>query len=219
MNGVNLIPASRLEAHARKVRVRTWACVLTATAMLSASAAVAFRALWSLDQAPIRAEIAKARAAIEAADAALIKVRGEIATLDRADRAARMVGDHPDWSLLLLAINQARGDAVSLSSFDLRASPPAPAPAPAASDPRPQSALRQPERFTLKLKGIATDISGVMTFVEKLEALGVMEKVAMKQSRAEAFRGVTVTGFDIECSLTERAATAATASAEKEGRP
>jgi len=43
--------------------------------------------------------------------------------------------------------------------------------------------------------------------------------VAMKQSRAEAFRGVTVTGFDIECSLTERAAPAATAAAEQGDRP
>lgn len=225
MNGVNLIPASRLEASSRRTRVRMWAGVLLAATVVMTAGAITFRAFWSLESGPVQSEIAAAQATRQAADAKLIKVTGEIATLRRADLTARMVGEHPDWSVLLRAINQARGDGVSLESFDLSTAPP-PAPPPVApGETKPPPTPRAVERYTLKMKGIATDLNRVMAFVDKLEKLKVMESVAMKQSRAEPKGGITVTGFDIECALAERAPDApssapATADASaKEDRP
>jgi hypothetical protein len=76
----------------------------------------------------------------------------------------------------------------------------------------------------VNLKGIATEIAGVMAFVEQLEKLNVLGSVVLKQSRVEQQRGVAVTGFEIECTLLERpaspSATPATASATvPESRP
>jgi len=213
MNSVNLIPASRRELAARRSRIRAWAGILVGVAILSAPAAAAFRAMWYLDSGPARLAIAAAQAETQDSTARLVKVRGETAKLKQAEMASRMVGEHPDWSLLLQAINSIRGDSVALESFDLRFTPPvAPAATPAATPPatgaeaKPPSGSPVTERYTINMRGLGTDLSRVMTFVSRLEALGVMERVTMKQSRSESNRGVSVTGFDVECTLADRVA-------------
>jgi len=210
MNGVNLIPASRRELAARRSRIRAWAVILAGVAILSAPAAAAFRAMWYLDSGPARLAIAAAQTETQDSGARLLKVRGETAKLNQAEMASRMVGEHPDWSLLLQAINLVRGDSVALESFDLRFTPPvaaaaaAPATSPPAGTEAKPTVAAVSERYTVNMRGIATDLSRVMTFVGRLEGLGVMERVAMKQSRAENNRGVVVTGFDVECTLADR---------------
>lgn len=222
MNGVNLIPATRRTAANRRARVRTWCAVLAGSAVACSAGTAAFRAVWLSEGRPVRDEIAAAQATRAEHDARLIKLRGEIAGLRRADLAARMIGEHPDWSLLLRAVNQARGDSVALETFELRADAPTPTATPqpaqpgAAATPAPP---RPTERYTLRMRGIATDLARVMEFVGRLEKLGALDSVTMKQSRAELSHGVTVTGFDIECALAEGpavppTATPASASAE-----
>lgn len=213
MNGVNLIPAFRREQAARRTRIRVWSIALAATLCISGLGASAFRAAISLDIRPVRAEIAVAKAAAEQTNQRLVKVRGEVAKLKQAELASRMVGEHPDWSLLLHAIDLARGDTVSLETFDLKLAPPPPPPAPPPGDTKPVTPPKPVERYLVKIRGVATDLSGVMLFVKQLESLGVMESVAMKQSRTENQQGVAVTGFDLECALAERSAPSKEASA------
>lgn len=213
MNGVNLIPASRRIAAGRRARIRTWCAVLAGSTVACAVGATIFRTMWLSESGPVRAEIAAAQAARADFDSRLIKLRGEIAGLRRADLAAKMVGEHPDWSLLLRAINQARGDSVALETFELRLAAPQPAQPPAPGAPASTAPPRQSERYTLRMRGIATDLARVMEFVGRLEKLGALDSVAMKQSRAELSHGVTVTGFDIECALAEGPAAPAPASA------
>jgi hypothetical protein len=229
MIGVNLIPESRRELLARRSRVRIWCGVLIATTILSGGGAAAFRAAWLLERGPLQPRIDAARAASAESHAALVKVRGEIAGLNRATLAARTVGEHPDWSVLLRAVNHIRGDSISLNTFELKTVPPAPPPARAPGDTAPPLPPVPLEKYSLVMRGIATDLTEVMSFIEKLENLGALESVTMKQSRAELNRGVSVTGFDIECVLAEgpaattvqpKASDAATAAASTtEDRP
>ncbi len=204
MNSVNLIPATRRETAARRARVRAWTIAVGAASALSVGGATTVRMMWAQDSGPIRSEIGAAQATVAASEAALVKIRGEVARLRQAELAARMVGEHPDWSVLLRAINQSRGDGVALETFELRQEAATPVPAAATVDTKPVAAAKPTERYRLTMKGIGTDLPRVMTFVERLERLGIMESVTLKQSRAEAALGVTVTGFDIECALAER---------------
>jgi hypothetical protein len=217
MNGVNLIPLSRQQATARRARVRLWLCVIAASAVLAVSGGVTFRFVWSPNAGPLQSDIAIARSAAQASKDRIAEIRKETAALERDQLAARTVGEHPDWSLLLRAINQLRGDGVALQKFELHWVPPEPAPAPAAADP---SAPRKPlppaiEQYTATMRGVATDMSRVMAFVGKLEQLGrgadpaasgVLDSVTLKQSRAQLDQGVTITDFEIVCGLRERPA-------------
>jgi len=223
MKGINLIPAARMQAAARRSRIRRWSVALIAGAAVSGGGAVTFRAVWSFDDGSVLADIGAARDSTTAAEAELARVRADTLKARRADAVARLVEEHADWSLLLRAINHARSDGIALESFDLRTIPPPPPPAPTAgADAPPATPVRSVESYTLKLGGIASELPKVLAFIANLEGLGALERVAMKQSRTQTVRGVQVTGFDIECTLAERAmptdpSTATAAAGEQSG--
>lgn len=202
MNGVNLIPAARQEHARRRARAWAWCCVCAACAIGLAVGAASFRIVRTIDPAGIRSQIDAATARADAADLELARLTARSRELSRSLEAARIVGVHPDWSVLLRAINAARGDSVALESVELvfnPVTPPAPQPSNPAGAPRPPR-----ERYTLRLRGVATGVQDVTRFVTALEALGVTERVWLKGTSAQTLRGVAVSGFEIECTLAER---------------
>ena len=228
MNGINLIPAARLLAAARGSRIRRWSAALAAGAALSAGGAFTFRMVWSFDDGSMLADIDAARNSTRDAEGALVAVRADMLKARRSDAVAHLVGEHPDWALLLRAVNHARSDGIALETFDLRTVPPPPPPTPVAgTEAPPGPPSRAVESYTLKLGGIASELPKVMAFIAELEALGALDRVTMKRSHTQMVRGVPVTGFDIECTLAERAmpptdhgaATAAAGGAPQETAP
>jgi Tfp pilus assembly protein PilN len=202
MNGVNLIPAARSEQARRRARARVWGLVCAVCAIGLAVGAASFRIVRTIDPAGIRSQIDAAAARADAAELELARLEARARELTRALEAARIVGVHPDWSVLLRAVNTARGDSVALESVELLFSPVAPPAAPAGS---PASTPPTPrERYTLRLRGVATSVQDVTRFVTALEAIGVTERVWLKGTSAQTVRGVAVSGFEIECTLAER---------------
>ncbi len=210
MMGVNLIPASRLRAAANRARTRTWIAITCVVAAVAFPGAAVLRLSSSLDAGSIEAEIESANAATAAADERLVELRRELAVERRSQLAARLAGEHPDWSLLLRALNQLRSDTVAFETLELALSP--------AKDGKSVSATGGDERYTLHIRGNAVDLAGVMGFVGKLEALRLFESVTLKQSRAGAVQGTAGAGFEVVCAMAERvaepAAQPATASAD-----
>lgn len=191
MNGVNLIPGARNSRRRRRARAVAWAWACTGCAAALFAGAAAFRAARTIDPAGIRGQIDAATARADAAELELARLTARARERERALDAARIVGAHPDWSVLLRAVNASRGESVALESVELVA-----APSTGKDGPR--------ERYVLRLRGVATGVQDVTRFVTALEALGAMEKVWLKDTSARQVRGVNVSGFEIECTLAER---------------
>lgn len=205
MNCINLIPAHRRTLAARRRRARAWAGVCAVCALALAFGAVSFRIVRSVDPAGVRGQIESATERADAAEAELARLVAAARERERALDAARIVGVHPDWSVLLRAINSARGESVALERIELRSDPVLPPPAaPASGSAPPPPPPRPTERYILTLSGIATGVQDVTRFVTELESLGAMNRVWLKGTSPRVVRGVSVSGFEIECTLTER---------------
>lgn len=207
MNSINLIPAQRRTLTARRRRVRAWAAACAGCALALALGAASFRLVRSVDPAGVRAQIDSAAARADAAEAELTRLVAQARERERALDAARIVGVHPDWSVLLRAINTARGESVALERIELRSDPIKPPPSPPASGSSPSPSTPPPrhtERYILTLSGIATGVQDVTRFVTELESLGAMHRVWLKGTSPRVVRGVSVSGFEIECTLMER---------------
>jgi hypothetical protein len=211
VNGVNLIPLVRVQARRRAARIRVWLVIMPLCASILAGAYGWIRVAWSSDLDSITAEIKKADADIRAADKEDSAAKARIAELQPRFRAAKAVGDQPDWGLLLSLVASRLGHDAVLNSCTL--SPPAdgiavPVAATVsgktskAGEARPRESGR-PERFTLALSGLARTQDAVSAFVSGLEDAGVFDRVTIAEARRTAVAGQEGVAFRVECTLSD----------------
>jgi Tfp pilus assembly protein PilN len=211
MNGVNLIPLARVQHRRRAARLRLWMVITPVCASLLAGAYGWVRAAWSSDVDAIASEIAKTEAGIQATEKEDSVAKARIAELQPKYRAARAVGDQPDWGALLSLIATRLGNDTVLSSCSLVASAePAPTTQPATPSKNPGKAVDaksrdsgRPERFTLALTGVARTQEAVSLFVSGLEGVGLFDRVAIAEARRTAVAGQEGVTFRVECTLSD----------------
>ena len=208
MNGVNLIPRARLQQRRCAARIRLWMIITPVCASLLAGAYGWVRAAWSSNVDALRADIGNADTSIQTAEREDAAARARIAELQPRYRAARAVGEQPDWGTLLTLIASRLGREAVLNACTLSPSVDAPAAAASpkgaakAADPKAKDWGR-PEKFTLALSGLARTQEAVSAFVSGLEGAGVFDRVAIVEARRTAVSGQEGVAFRVECTLTD----------------
>ena len=228
MNGVNLIPARRLEALACRVRLRRWAIAAGCYATLLATGYAACMTVLAAGASDdTSAALERATRQIGELTRSATDLRPQLTELQAKLAVARTIGDQPDWSLLLAILARAVNDDIFLTSARLEPAGGDGAMSPSqAQQQQQQQQPSQPDRagpssvagrggannasagMTLSVQGQATSQSAVAQFVLRLEGLGLFEHVGMIQSNRVSKVGSAAAGdntetisFRIECRL------------------
>jgi len=209
MNGVNLIPARRLARAGAARRKRAWwrfIRVYLILAALGAGGALVpvYAAGPSLD-----GEIARMNKRIEMATQKRDEIQKKNTTLAQKVGAAKAVGEHPDWSLVLDTVSRLRAGDIALESAELSiqkqdvpTKPGAPAPGPATANHTQNAPKTKPqETFVLRVAGYSSAPGGVLSFIQRLEGLNLFERVSLKNTHAQALGQMPATHFEIEMLL------------------
>lgn len=207
---VNLIPAHRREARGRRTRVRRWAVVCGAHALLLGVVYLCCALAWSVSSDGLERDLAAASSEIEELTSSLASAGAELAEAQLLLESVRGIAKQPDWSLLLALVSKSLGDEAVLDTF--RVGPPN------ASRPgvrtrkvssgvggnaaRQAGAATQSEPpYTLYLSGYARSQAAVSRFVLRLDELDLFERVDLLRTSREAMFGGDATGFQVQCSF------------------
>lgn len=210
MIAINLIPARLRDAANVRRRVRRW---IIGGVALSAGLTVACLSLHVVggeEHSRLSVDGGRLTERLTAAEASLETTRTQVQEHARRLEASETVGVHPDWSVLLTALAEQRGQEIILQAVELRAVDAEAATAQkrpkddAAPGAKSAAAPRRVETYVLHLKGFGLSQGDVVKFVRRLEDLGPLVGVQLKETRAQPHRGVAAVAFDAECRLTER---------------
>lgn len=217
MMRVNLIPQSRLQARVVRTRVRRWSWIVGGyVAILGITWLVT--SLPAADRsAEVAAQLVKLNDRIAAGTREQTEIQAAITRTMRSVETAQAVSDHPDWSVLLRAIAGVRGEDVLLESVKLDrrvetpATPPAGAkPVKAAANAKGAAPPAPKVTYSLTLGGLGLTQSAVVKFVRRLEDLGALDTVHIKQTRTASFEGTPAVGFELECTTGDQKVTGVT---------
>jgi Tfp pilus assembly protein PilN len=188
MIGVNLMPAARRDAMHRKSRVLAWAVTLTAYAgALGAAGIVASSAVDG--GASTRSELAHASERLTMRESQVKDAAAACVQLDRKLMAARMVSEHPDWSVVAELIAERKSSSLVLDSISV-------IPVGGVADRGGKLAAH-----TVEIAGAGDSQRAVNDFIAQLEQLGLFTSVKQVESRARVMEGRQMVGFHVECAL------------------
>lgn len=188
MIGVNLMPAARREAMHRKSRVLAWAVTLTAYAgALGAAGIVASSAVDT--GASTRTELARASEMLALRESQVKEAAAACVQLDGKLMAARLVSEHPDWSVVAELIAERKSSSLVLDSLSV-------VPVGGVAERGGKTAAH-----TVEIAGAGESQRAVNDFIAQLEQLGLFTSVKRVESRARVMEGRQMVGFHVECAL------------------
>ncbi len=208
MSAVNLIPRRVRERQVRTRRRRTWKRGLTAYAVLVTGLALIGQ-LPGESLGADRTDAIKERAqrrldaatrAREQVDALLKDARGRVET-------ARVIGNHPDWSIILKMLTTSRiGDSPEdvdavLHSVEIAPVAPEPPAKPGSGAEKPAERRSAVERYVIRVVGYAPTPARVYEYVLRLERLGVFDSVAARDTRSERVGEALTPRFELELAI------------------
>ena len=194
MNQINLIPASRREAKARRTRLIRWGIVLGLYAGALLGAHFVCGACWSGDSHLLAAETRASAARLREANRTMLSLHGELTQTEEKLRSAQAVGRQPDWGVLLGLLARNVGDDIVLEFCRLRQDAP----------PRSKKASAVAERdqpLLLDLGGLAMSQAIVSQFVLRLEKTGLFDQVRLVNTAQRTFLKKDAVAFRLECLL------------------
>ena len=192
MSDSNLMSQSSRQRVARTDQVRSWTYwLIRYGGLLLLAGVVCAASLHTPSSVPAdQVELVELRA--KESEQRQVALRAKLAEVRRLHDNARAIGEHPDWSLLLAIIQQARGSKIEIHSIELLpvAGPAkakeANANATATNAPlQPAPPGPRPARYSVRLGGLAGDHSELAAFVLRLEALPIFVRVGLVDNRAE----------------------------------
>jgi Tfp pilus assembly protein PilN len=204
MLGVNLIPAPRQQMIARRRRLRRWTVGVIAYGVLLMIGCAVCAAAMSAESDETSQALEKATRQIEELSHNSSKLRPQLTEVETRLSVARLVGDQPDWSLLLTLVGECLDEDIVLSATKLE---PAKNIAPAVPTTRAAKTgsknepLVHDEVLTLNLQGLARSPAAVTQFVLRLERLRLFHQVTLLSSARQAVGSSETTAFRIECVL------------------
>lgn len=209
MRTINLLPAIVRERAAVRRRVRAWTVFGAIYIAALAGVGTTLRMMGSQENNKLASDGGRLTERVMQAEKELSKIRQQVQEHARALEASETVGVHPDWSILLAAIGRLREQEIVLQSVDIRAVEARPA-AKAKSenkdeqDGKPKSRTRMMESYVVALKGYGLSHGEVVKFVRRLEDLGPLRDVQLKEAKSQPYQGVAAVAFDAEFRLLER---------------
>lgn len=207
MTTLNLMPARLRERNVLRRRRARWILGISIYSGAAAAGGVSFALASGPEHWRINSDEGRIATRVAAGEDALAAVHTQLTDHRRRLIASETVGVHPEWSLLLQAIANSRGDDVVLDSIDLKTREAAPQPAPSPRSADAATAAPKPrilEHYTLTLRGFALSQPDVMKFVRRLEQLGPLKEVRLLQTSAAQHRGLSAFAFTVDCQLREQ---------------
>lgn len=205
MTSVNLIPAPRREAKARKEHLRKWMVAGAAYAVVILLGYLACFIFSDADSEAVFRDLKQVASDIEQTDERMRSLASAIAETQRKLSAAQAVARHPDWSLLLGILADSLADEVVLERCTLipieddcgpaegDSSDEAEAPDPLAASLR--------RSFRCDVTGYARTQTGVSRFILRLENIHLFDRVKLVKTARQSFLNGQAVAFELECSL------------------
>ena len=204
MNRVNLIPAYRIQAKKRRLRIGTWAVACTACTLLLLAVCGVCYAVLGRDDRGLDEELRAVAGKIRASKAAIGAARLQLHSAEAELAANRAVGSQPDWSILLAWVSDKLGEDIVLRECRLgdRAARPFGRPRPSEQLPR-GSPIPGPDgaEYALTLIGYGRSLPAVSQFALRLERSQLFPKVRLIRNTREPFLADNAVAFEIACSL------------------
>jgi Tfp pilus assembly protein PilN len=183
MNGVNLIPAYRVAARKQRGRLRLWGAIGAGYAMAVAVVYLWMAAAWGGRSHDQRSHLAAVETRLADSNRALKARQASLAEAEANHRANELVGEQPDWSMLLGLLGRTVGQEVVLEQVALR-------------PPDPNSKVYQPP--VLALNGLGRTHGAVTGFVLRLEETKVFSKVTIQETKRTATPATEAISFRVE---------------------
>jgi len=209
MADVNLIPAKRLAAKRRRVRLCRWLVICGVyVAALAVVAVIAF-VLRPGRRDDLPEQLAGVARQIEQDNKAMVEFRRVLAEATGALETTQAFREQPDWSLLLAGLAQELGEDLVLTRCQLavvneQGQAAVQDPNPSASSKPPAKSLRaslMEQRYRLTLSGFGLTQESVSQFVLGLEGNGLFDRVRLVSSSRQTFGSSQAVGFSVECRL------------------
>lgn len=207
MSAIDLTPVSMARTLGGRRRARTWSMGLSAYAVVIAGALGVVIATAPRSDG-VRTKVVRVQAEVDGARRDLAVVSGEMTRLQRELDAARAVGDHPDWSIVLgLVAGVKQGREVVLEHALLSPVFPATqAPVTGAKRRQTQAKAQDPAvpiGYQIVLSGLAKTELDASKFALGLEQVGAFDRVTLVSTRARPIDEATFTAFEIRIDLND----------------
>lgn len=207
---IDLTPTNIAQSLGVRRRARAWSLGLSAYAAVAALG-LGGVILGTPRTQDLRAKVARVEMDVDTARKDLAQVSGEMTRLQRELDAARAVGEHPDWSIVLSLVAKAqRGRQVMLEHVSL--APVLTKAAPAAPGKRKRQEVKEqdppvPIGYEVLLSGLAKTELDASRFALGLEKVGAFDRVTLVSTRAREVDDASYTAFEIRVELRETAHT------------
>ncbi len=129
----------------------------------------------------LRAEVTVAPATVITAeqqaakkDEKLSSIKAQLAAMQVKAATDKAIGQHPDWSILLGILAQARGETIDMSMVSI---------APAVLPGGTKRTTARPTRYALRIGGLAADHASLTSFILRIEKLSIFDKVVLSDNR------------------------------------
>lgn len=222
MNGINLVPLPIRVARRRRRRVRLWSAATGVYTVVLLGSLGAFASSGRSGEEFAARSVAEATAHLQTERADLEVRRQKAAEAEREAEAAHMMGNHPDWSVLLGMLAKHLAPEMTIESCELAAIEPTPAapktpgvppapPAPAPAAPAKPDPGAMADSYKVTVAGLARTQSLVTDYALKLEDIRagdekLFEHVAIVEAKGRRIGATDVVAFKVECVLNERVA-------------
>jgi len=193
----NFIPAYRLHARQRRRRLGLWASVCVLYLLVAAGAYLFCCGVWGGDHRAQAEELSAAKSRIQQRDQAVEAIQRDLKAAEAMLRAAREVGEQPDWSTLLALLAKSLNDDLVLRQCELRADYLGPSPL-SSGQPMPPA---NSGPFSLKLVGYGRTQEAVSRFVLQLEQADLFDQVKLIRTSREPFLAEEAIAFQVECTM------------------
>lgn len=209
MADVNLIPAKRLAAKRRRVRLCRWLVICGVYVAVLVAVAVVASILRPGRHEDLPEQLAAVARQIEQDNKAMVELRRALAEVTGALETTRAFREQPDWSMLLAGLAQKLGEDLVLTRCQLaavneQAQAPVQGGSPSTSSKPPAKSLRaslMEQRYRLTLSGFGLTQESVSQFVLGLEGIGLFDRVRLLSSSRQTFCSSQAVGFSVECIL------------------
>ena len=195
MKSVNLIPAPRLQAKRRRVRLRWWVAVCVTYVLVLAAVYVGCRFRWDTVQSADNTEMVTVTDEISDYNRKIAAMKGTVQSVRMKIEANRAIGSQPDWSVLLALIAKNLGTDVVLKHCKLDLA------GPSHGAGVGQVSSQSRKEFMFEVTGLGRSQTAVSQFVLRLEQAGLFSKVKLIRTHREQFLESKAVGFQLACSL------------------
>lgn len=186
MQCVNLIPAPRRQAKAKRRRMVTWATGLTLYGLVLVLVYFVHSQGFSVDRRAMARESRDIAGQINTIGITVQTLRTQLATVRRKLQAVEAVGRQPNMGVLMAVLAASVEDEVVLERCRL---------APTKAGQAPDS------RLILELNGYCSSQAVVSQFAMRLEKTNLFEQINLVKTTREPFLGKKVVRFQIKCPL------------------